>query len=643
MQGSSAEGTTAALEYALDRVTFQDASRNMRNPHTIDNQEYQGQINLSAPQAYYTDKDSYADAWADQGHFPLHLDRVSHTSIPARGGARITFTGENFREGVQIAFEYPRLGVSKVITPKVLKSTEMEVISPDLLEWCSMAKKKYHSRELCLSISLLCGGVKDADNATIEMVAREESESELLYLLLDLHRLLIQDSFKSTNQDAELTAKKRTLTLLELDQPPNVTRAEHLALSVIYMLCDGHDVISPSGIELFLKTSEEGHDMLHLAVILGLSTLAREIARHLLARFQSKPMTEDNVLFAKDRNGRTALDFARQLGNEEIEKVLEATLDAAKGFKKAVQDIPPRPQPILPSTTTTGSGGHPSPHFRPPSAVSTPQALHRPLPPPPSLTSPSLENGSTFSPLIAGAKLDERHQAQHYLPPSHPPPAHEPISHRINTPQAFVEEPVPMPTPKISHSQYPGMYAPPTGPPPPMAFPQYPPPKQDPHFYEPPRHYYPEPTHHPTSLPPASFPGTPSLPHTTFPGTPSIPPAAFPGTPALPPASYPGSSFPSMPVPEPKPSGQYSFLNDAPPSVHPVHPPPPLRANSSPLPQRPGSSNGSQSDIYNSPVNTDRPLPVAPFTPPTPLPPPKHIVTRVNRPKQFTIPQHQIN
>ncbi|KAF9303450.1 hypothetical protein BGZ74_003735, partial [Mortierella antarctica] len=81
----------------MDRATFQDTSRNMRNPHTIDIQEYQGENSLSAPQAYYTDKDSYADAWADQGHFPLHLDRVSHTSIPARGGARITFTGENFR------------------------------------------------------------------------------------------------------------------------------------------------------------------------------------------------------------------------------------------------------------------------------------------------------------------------------------------------------------------------------------------------------------------------------------------------------------------------------------------------------------------------------------------------------------------
>lgn len=102
-----------------------------------------------------------------------------------------------------------------------------------------------------------------------------------------------------------MQARKRTLTLLELDQPPNVTRAEHLALSVIYMLCDGHDVISPAGLELLIKTSEEGHDMLDLAVILGLSTLVREIARHLLVRFQSKPMTEESVLFVKDRNGRT--------------------------------------------------------------------------------------------------------------------------------------------------------------------------------------------------------------------------------------------------------------------------------------------------------------------------------------------------
>lgn len=100
MQGSSAEGTTPAqLAYAMDRATFQENnhSRNMRNPHTIDIQDNHEQNNLSAPQAYYTDKDSYADAWADQGDFPLQLDRVSHTSIPARGGARITFTGENFR------------------------------------------------------------------------------------------------------------------------------------------------------------------------------------------------------------------------------------------------------------------------------------------------------------------------------------------------------------------------------------------------------------------------------------------------------------------------------------------------------------------------------------------------------------------
>ncbi|KAF9380064.1 hypothetical protein CPC16_010487 [Podila verticillata] len=605
MQGSSAEETTPAqLAYAMDRATFQDnnPTRNMRNPHTIDIQDHQTQANLSAPQAYYSDKDSYADAWADQGHFPLQLDKVSHTSIPARGGARITFTGENFREGVQVAFEYPRLGVSKVIVPKVLKSTEMEVISPDLLEWWSISNKKYHSRELCLSISLLCGGVKDSsDNIRVDMVAREESENELLFLILDLHRQLIQNTFKGADHDAELAVRKRTLTLLELDQPPNVTRAEHLALSVIYMLCDGGDIISPTGLELLLKTSEEGHDMLGLAVILGLSTLAREIARHLLVRFQSKPITENT------------LDFARQLGNEEIEQVLEATLDAAKEFKKAVQESPSRPLPILPTPPTTGCG-YPSPHFGSSSVTSTPQVIHRPLPPTPSLSSCSLD-GSNFSPLIAGAKLDDRHQPQHYLPPSHPPPtAHEPVttgpypSHRINTPQAFVEEPVPMPTPLPSHSQYPGgMYAPPMGLPPPMSYPHYPPPQQEPHFYEPPRPYYPEPSPHPT--------------------------------PSLPPASFPGSSFPSMPVPEPRVPGQYSFLNDAPPSVHPVHPPP-LRAHSSPLPQRPSNSNGSQSDIYHSPVNTNRPLPVAPFTPPTPLPPPKHIVTRVNRPKQFTIPQH---
>ncbi|KAG0343119.1 hypothetical protein BG004_005477 [Podila humilis] len=376
---------------AQDHSTFNPHSvpREMRNPHTATDYQNYNHYTPSGPQAHLSDKDVCADAWADQGDFPLQLDKVSHSIISARGGAKITFTGENFREGVQVVFEFPRLGVSKVIVPKVLKSTEMEIVAPSLLDWWTQSDKRYHCRELCLSISLLCGGVKGPEdkNTTVDIVAREG-----------------------------------------LDQPRNVTRSEHLALSVIYMLCDGRDTLSPTAMDLMLKTTEEGQDMLHLAVILGLSTLAREIARHVLVHFQSKPMVEDNVLFATDRNGQTALDFATQLGHEDIEQVLRATLDAAKEVKNAIKDIPSRPLPTLPSPPQSSSSitGTTSPYFGSPqvSAAITPQALHRPLPPTPSLTSSNIENGSAgFSPTTSNTFIEtQQYQKPHYLPPSHPPP-----------------------------------------------------------------------------------------------------------------------------------------------------------------------------------------------------------------------------
>ena len=93
--------------------------------------------------------------------------------------------------------------------------------------------------------------------------------------------------------------------MLDLDQPSNVTRAEHLALGVIYMLCDGNNQIAPAGMDIILGVSEEGQNMLHLAVILRLTTLVREISRHSLGWFQNLSMSVDSEVLSKDCNGLT--------------------------------------------------------------------------------------------------------------------------------------------------------------------------------------------------------------------------------------------------------------------------------------------------------------------------------------------------
>lgn len=93
--------------------------------------------------------------------------------------------------------------------------------------------------------------------------------------------------------------------MLKLDQPPTVTRTEHLALGVIYMLCDGRDLISDEGMDIVRTVTQDGHDMLHLAVVLGLKTLVRELARHLLGTFQSCAITGESEVFTRDPNGLT--------------------------------------------------------------------------------------------------------------------------------------------------------------------------------------------------------------------------------------------------------------------------------------------------------------------------------------------------
>ncbi len=95
------------------------------------------------------------------------------------------------------------------------------------------------------------------------------------------------------------------MTLLGLEQPPSVTRSEHLALGVIYMLGDECDTLSQEGMRVLQATTEDGHDMLHLAVILDLPTLVREISRHLLARYKTVPMTAECNILTEDPNGQT--------------------------------------------------------------------------------------------------------------------------------------------------------------------------------------------------------------------------------------------------------------------------------------------------------------------------------------------------
>ena len=71
------------------------------------------------------------------------------------------------------------------------------------------------------------------------------------------------------------------------------------------MLCDGRDLISDEGMDIIRTVTQDGHDMLHLAVVLGLKTLVRELARHLLGSFQSCAITSVSEVFTRDPNGLT--------------------------------------------------------------------------------------------------------------------------------------------------------------------------------------------------------------------------------------------------------------------------------------------------------------------------------------------------
>ncbi|KAF9988651.1 hypothetical protein BGZ75_008990 [Mortierella antarctica] len=287
------------------------ASRNPQQPLSEDPTSLCISQKGTEPGALSTDAHAPTDAWAGQGHFPLLLGAVSRLSVPLRGGARIVLTGMNFRKGVQVIFACPQLDGSlgpKVVTPKVLKSTELELFSPCLLDWWTFLSRTEAVPVLKLSVSLVCAGSKDTSDVdtAFEMIAVEDSETELLHVIIALHRQLIQASLTSdADIETERNTRQKTLTLLGLEQPPSVTRSEHLALGVIYMLGDECDTLTQEGMKVLQSTTEDGHDMLHLAVILDLSTLVREISRHLLARYKTLSMAAECNIFAEDPNGQT--------------------------------------------------------------------------------------------------------------------------------------------------------------------------------------------------------------------------------------------------------------------------------------------------------------------------------------------------
>ncbi|KAF9206219.1 hypothetical protein BGZ49_002819 [Haplosporangium sp. Z 27] len=413
----------------LDSEPKPEQTLRQRGPQLDHTKPQQKHNNPQASDGY----GSLRDVWADQGDFPLVLDKVSHRSISVRGGSRVLLTGANFREGVEVAFECPRLGdsvQSRVIIPRVLKSTEIEFITPNLLDWWAIADKDYSCKQLDLSVTLTCGGVKGQEdvNTSFEMFAVDDSEIELLHMIVELHRQHILMTIKkhgSLETEAERASRQRSLSLLQLSPPQSVSKTEHFALSVIYMHCDTRDEISTEGMNVIKSIVQDGHGMLHLAVLQGQLTLVRELSRHLLAWFQSHPITVNSELFLKNRNGETALDFARSLGNSEIEKVLVETLESAEEFKKSILKTLPQRPPTPPLPTPNHSwpvpGINESPRLY---SSSTPSpTMNRPLPPTP-LTFPSHEHGfniraSSYHSISSSSSSIVESPMQYSYPPVH--------------------------------------------------------------------------------------------------------------------------------------------------------------------------------------------------------------------------------
>ncbi|KAK3824218.1 MAG: hypothetical protein JOS17DRAFT_752265 [Linnemannia elongata] len=435
------------------------------------------------------------------------------------------------------------------------------------------------------------------------------------------------------------------------------------------MLCDGRDLISDEGMDIVRTVTQDGHDMLHLAVVLGLKTLVRELARHLLGTFQSCAITGESEVFTRDPNGLTALDFATILGREEIEKVLAATLQAAQDHKRSILGRAARQLPSIPPPQSSSSGSRaPSPPK--PSRSSTfndspvlsdtrssalaSETVDRPLPPTP-LTSPyknsppetrgnhsyfptmaSIDATLAHSPSSTEASFSTATSLSSAPSDSHPP-------QRINTAQAIIEDGgnhtgqyhggVPQTSAEHSPAHYPGHNDPhvvaqqyPTYQPQHHQYqnnqhqnaqwPQqsHPHPQLQSHHY-PPHHqqHYQKQQHHEEPL--HTFvqhaPTLPNMPHLQAHGHHLMPRPELP----TPPRAN------SVPLPVARPHNPQ-------PSYPQQHQPSPVMENHSPT------------LLSTSPaaVGSYRPLPAAPSKAPSSLPPPKHKVTRVNRPKNFVVP-----
>ncbi|KAF9924469.1 hypothetical protein FBU30_005567 [Linnemannia zychae] len=373
-----------------------------------------------------------SDAWAEHGHFPLTFESASRNTLPLRGGSVVLLRGSNFREGVKVAITCLSMKDSKtepkVVVPHILKSTEMEFIAPNLLDWLLLSSSAANTitGTLRLLVKLTCASDKNdsSDPAVVfEMAAIEDSETELLHSIVGLHRQFIRALLTvDPGIEPEHTTRQRALALLSLDQPPTVTRAEHLALGVIYMLCEGRDLISDEGLDIIRRVTQEGHDMLHLAVVLGQKTLVRELARHLLGTFQSCAISQESEVFTRDLNGLTALDFATILEYKEIEKILMTTLQAAQDHKRSILGRATRPLPSIPSPQTIPSSlpalppskpsrslnfnGDPNLSNSSSSALSS-ESTDRPLPPTPLTSpykraSPEVSGNHSYFPSMAG-------------------------------------------------------------------------------------------------------------------------------------------------------------------------------------------------------------------------------------------------
>ncbi|KAG0265628.1 hypothetical protein DFQ27_000503 [Actinomortierella ambigua] len=686
------------------------ASPTTQSARTETQAQAQTQAQARGPQAQriYSEEDSGSqvprDAWEDHsGDFPPRITSLSTKTVAIRGGQLVSITGENLREGtrsyrslnvgslmmltcattvlhpssiqnactggVQVVLICGQFGDGrtslKVITPRIRTNTELEFESPCLLDWWQQANSNKPTSSLVFQVSLSCSGVvpdPDELSSQVQVVGREDSEVDLLHAVVELHRQVLRNTIQTGSPADDVRTLKRTRTLLELDQPADVSKTEHLALGVLYMLCDSHDQISAKSLhQIMTPFPNGGHDLLHLSTILGLSTLVREICRHLLSHSDPESI---NAFYARDTNNMTG-----------IQDILEMTLDTAKELGKTVsayqatsissnsgpKSNPARPLPKLPSkerpkhkATTMPIKLSPTmlhmalPPGTPPSPVPalpadaaavvhpTAAAIERPLPPTP--PSPTRVDGEGISNAFN-------------VHPTKPPRYHT-MQICTSPPMALPSSPPPpLPMPMASHTEIATMAATTTTTAAPAEYsappePMYPPPSTAPtNSYPPPSHPPPLPSHSSQPMPNMPFPVPSSSSSSSSSSGSTLTPAPYDFTTPTPPHDF--ATPAALPHDFSTPA-THDFAH-----LHPGGGPPPLA--SSPLPSYPhygppppgssvgsgGSSAGSSPHVASAPIpamamGSHSPAMMMMMAPP--VPPPRHKVTKVTRPKDFVIP-----